>query len=391
MATCCGDLLPPDAAPAALAAARGDAGPLLAAAASAEAALRSAALATAFAGGGGPAPPADVAAALGLPLNRTTKLLQFAARGIELRPSAAALEVLHECADFVAVNKPPGVRTTPAHRFADDSMLNRCVCMLDGVCCRHVTPPLVRRSSRVYTQNLPTRRRLIAHLGFTPHLLHRLDTDTSGVLLAAKTPAVARWAHAAFEARGVRKTYLALCAGSPPEGSSPAQGFDAEQPIGRHASVGVARAVHGPGAKPAFTACEVLATVRGPALLAAPWPGSNTAAAPAAGSCAAPDVLDRAAAGATLLRCGPRTGRTHQIRLHAAAAGLPLLGDPLYGVTGPWLNRHALHAAVLELPRPDGRRALRVAAPLPADMADVAALLGLEAGLAAAAAAGRGE
>jgi 23S rRNA pseudouridine1911/1915/1917 synthase len=226
---------------------------------------------------------------------------------------------------------------------------------------------------------------MIAHLGFTPHLLHRLDNDTSGVLLAAKNPGVARWAHAAFESRGVRKTYLALCAGLPPEGSS--QVFDAEQPIGRHASVGVARAVHGPGAKSAFTACEVLATVRGPALLAAPWP----AAAVAPGSVAAPDVLDRAAAGATLLRCAPRTGRTHQIRLHAAAAGLPLLGDPLYGVTGPWLGRHALHAAALELPRPDGRAPLRVVAPLPEDMAGVARLLGFEAALAGLAAAGREE
>lgn len=97
-----------------------------------------------------PAPPAAVAAALGLPVNRTAKLLQFAARCIPLPASSDPVDIVFEDAAFVAVNKPPGVRSAPHHRFSDSSMVNR----------------------------------LIGYLGYPPHLLHRLDMDTSGALLS---------------------------------------------------------------------------------------------------------------------------------------------------------------------------------------------------------------
>jgi 23S rRNA pseudouridine1911/1915/1917 synthase len=51
------------------------------------------------------------------------------------------------------------------------------------------------------------------------------------------------------------------------------------------------------------------------------------------------------------MECAPRTGRTHQIRLHLAHAGHPIVGDDIYGIQGPWIGRQALHAAVLEVPR----------------------------------------
>lgn len=56
--------------------------------------------------------------------------------------------------------------------------------------------------------------------------------------------------------------------------------------------------------------------------------------------------------GAALVRCHPRTGRTHQIRIHMAHAGHPLMGDDLYGLEGPWISRQALHAASLGLKHP---------------------------------------
>ena len=71
-------------------------------------------------------------------------------------------------------------------------------------------------------------------------------------------------------------------------------------------------------------------------------------------------------------------GRTHQIRLHLAACGHPIIGDVFYGVTGPWIERHALHAASLTIEHPVTGKPLTVRAPLPADMQALAATCGLE-------------
>jgi 23S rRNA pseudouridine1911/1915/1917 synthase len=71
--------------------------------------------------------------------------------------------------------------------------------------------------------------------------------------------------------------------------------------------------------------------------------------------------------GAALVRCHPKTGRTHQIRLHLAYLGHPLLGDEVYGVVGPWLNRQALHAAALEVTHPLTGKRMRFEAPMPDD------------------------
>jgi 23S rRNA-/tRNA-specific pseudouridylate synthase len=81
--------------------------------------------------------------------------------------------------------------------------------------------------------------------------------------------------------------------------------------------------------------------------------------------------------GAALVRCEPLTGRTHQIRVHLAHCGHPILGDDLYGLVGPWIGRHALHAAALALAHPRGGAALRVQAPLPPDFVAALQALGL--------------
>jgi 23S rRNA-/tRNA-specific pseudouridylate synthase len=130
----------------------------------------------------------------------------------------------------------------------------------------------------------------------------------------------------------------------------------------------VARAVVA-GGKDAVTKFQVLA-VAPDADLSIGSPGM--VAAPIGSALAAP------ARGAALVRCEPLTGRTHQIRLHLAHAGHPIVGDDLYGVMGPWIARQALHAASLTLTHPTTGLPLVPTAPLPADFVAALQALGLE-------------
>lgn len=81
--------------------------------------------------------------------------------------------------------------------------------------------------------------------------------------------------------------------------------------------------------------------------------------------------------GCCLIECEPKTGRTHQIRVHLAYAGHPILGDDLYGITGPWIGRHALHAAQLKVKHPSDSQELSINAPLPLDMLTAMESLGI--------------
>jgi 23S rRNA pseudouridine1911/1915/1917 synthase len=171
--------------------------------------------------------------------------------------------------------------------------------------------------------------------------VHRLDQDTSGVICLARTPAALAFLQAAFKAREVRKRYLALVAGSPRADFLEHAGW-----IGRHPRDFRKRAVlsaGADGAKEAYTSVVVL------------------------------ERRD----GYTVVEARPRTGRTHQIRVHLAALGHPVLADPVYGRSGVWplnalpgdgtaLHRHALHAWTLDIPHPRGGRR-QFMAPLPAD------------------------
>ena len=151
----------------------------------------------------------------------------------------------------------------------------------------------------------------------------RLDKDTSGAVVVAKNA----YAAAALAGR-VRKSYLALCAGrlEPPAGA-------VDAPIGQRDRADPRREVL-PDGRPAVTEYETLA------------------------------VLD----GYSLVRCVPRTGRTHQIRVHMAHLGCPLLGDALYGGDRTLIGRHALHCARVELTQPVTGEALTLWAPIPQDM-----------------------
>jgi tRNA pseudouridine32 synthase/23S rRNA pseudouridine746 synthase len=190
--------------------------------------------------------------------------------------------------------------------------------------------------------------------GKQPRLVHRLDRDTSGVILAAKTQPAAAFLGRALMGRRVRKTYLAVVA---PAAPSPRDGR-IETPlrrvsIGREAHMETCAAEH-PDAESASTGYRTLAI------------GQEAA----------------------LVELRPHTGRMHQLRVHMASLGRPIAGDSRYGgalaLGGAAVPRLMLHARSLTFPHPDGGERT-IDAPLPADMAAVLERLGLAAPATAAA------
>lgn len=169
-------------------------------------------------------------------------------------------------------------------------------------------------------------------LGFRrpPAPVHRIDTDTSGCLLLARNPKALKRFSAAFEARLAGKRYLGVLAGEPAMGEG-----TVELALSKISSAGRGwRMIPARKGKPAITHWRVLAV----------------------------------AGGLALAEFRPETGRTHQIRVHAASGiGVPLLGDPVYG-EGKGAARTMLHAARLEVPR-EGKAPVVARAPLPADFA----------------------
>ena len=177
-------------------------------------------------------------------------------------------------------------------------------------------------------------------------LVHRLDAGTSGVIVLARTPAAGRKLDAVFREAKASKRYLALCTGRL------AETRDLDGPIGR--GQGTRHKVDPAQGKPAWTRLVPRAV------------GTT----------------------ATLIEAQPRTGRTHQIRVHAAHAGHPLLGDRLYGgpvytaSTPPQaIGRVMLHAYSLSLPHPASGTPTEWIARAPKDFVALASTLGLAAGL----------
>ncbi|HEV7158195.1 MAG TPA: RluA family pseudouridine synthase [Caulobacteraceae bacterium] len=217
--------------------------------------------------------------------------------------------VIHEDAEVLALNKPAGL------------------------------------SSQGGRIKAPTLDDLLAALakksGVKPRLVHRLDRDTSGVILAARSQPAAAFLGKAMMARRMRKTYLAIVAPGAPE---PRQGtIDAHlarREVGREAYVETASA-DDPVAKPALTRYRTLA----------------------------------ADAAMALVELEPRTGRMHQLRVHMASIGRPIAGDPRYGgalsIAGAPVKRLMLHAQRLRFPHPAGGE-VTIEAPMPADMAALA-------------------
>ncbi|MDB5417886.1 MAG: rluD [Phenylobacterium sp.] len=242
-------------------------------------------------------------------------------------PEAIALTVLFEDADLIVVDKPAGMAVHPAPGSRNGTLVNallhHCGASLSGI-------GGVAR----------------------PGIVHRLDKETSGVMVAAKTDAAHQGLSALFAAHDIERVYVALTRGAPRARRGVIEGAIARSTHDRKKmalvkSGGRAAVTHylverlyGPEAKPL----------------------------------------------AARLACRLETGRTHQIRVHLASQGCPCLGDPVYGSGPPaepvrraiaeaGLTRQALHAAVLGFVHPVTGQTLRFESPLPGDMARLQGLL----------------
>jgi 23S rRNA pseudouridine1911/1915/1917 synthase len=168
-----------------------------------------------------------------------------------------------------------------------------------------------------------------------PGVVHRLDKETSGLILLAKNDRAHRWLQDQFRTRKVEKTYLALVDGAPPTPSG-----RVEAPIGRDPSHRKKMAIMPPEkGREAVSEYVTLESFREH----------------------------------TLLEFHPHTGRTHQIRLHCMFLGCPIVGDKIYGRRKPSvdIDRHFLHAAKLKIILPGEKQAQAFEVPLPNDLQEI--------------------
>lgn len=229
-----------------------------------------------------------------------------------------ALDVLFEDEDLIVVNKPRGMVVHPAPGHPDGTLVNallyHCGDTLSGV---------------------GGERR--------PGIVHRIDKDTSGLLIVAKND----FAHQALSAqladRSLSRQYVAVVRGRLREDSG-----TIDRPIGRHPVDRKRMAVTEKNSRPAVTDWSVLARYNA----------------------------------YTLVECRLRTGRTHQIRVHMASIGHPLLGDYTYGAPSPekGLEGQCLHARRLKFIHPRTGERMELEAPLPQYFQEVLARLGNEIG-----------
>jgi 23S rRNA pseudouridine1911/1915/1917 synthase len=257
-----------------------------------------------------------------------------------IRPEAIPLAVVWEDADLIVVDKPAGMVVHPAPGAASGTLVNA----------------------------------LMAHCGDTlsgvggrlrPGIVHRIDKDTSGLLVAAKSDRAHRGLARQFEAHTAERAYLALCHGVPDPADPRLRGLPGvtwegggilriATGLDRHPSDRQKQAVTFAGGRHAVTRARVL----------------------------------EAYGGAALLECRLETGRTHQIRVHMAHAGHGLIGDQTYGgrrklparapgaAEAEAFPRQALHAATLGFAHPVTGQAMRFTSPLPQDMAELRWALG---------------
>jgi 23S rRNA pseudouridine1911/1915/1917 synthase len=231
-------------------------------------------------------------------------------------PEPIALSVLFEDGDLIVIDKPAGLVVHPAPGHAQGTLVNALL--------HHCHD--------------------LAGIGgvLRPGIVHRLDKGTSGVLVAAKNDAAHRGLAAQWKGHAIERVYRAVVRAAPVA----AEGR-IDRSVGRHPRDRKRMSVAAPRGRAARTAWRVVDR----------FPRS---------SCAELEVR-------------PETGRTHQIRVHLASAGMPILGDPVYGGRGAGdafgLERPALHAAVLGFAHPSSGVAMRFEAPLPADLAQCLATL----------------
>lgn len=223
-----------------------------------------------------------------------------------LTAEAIPLDVVFENAELLVVNKPAGMVVHPAPGHEGGTLVNAIL---------------------GYAADL-------AGIGGEkrPGIVHRLDKDTSGLLLIAKNEAAQRWLQEQFKSRQVEKVYLALVDGAPPTPDGRIEAAIGRDPVQRKKMAIV------PAGKGRAAVSEYRTIERFPQH--------------------------------TLLEVHPLTGRTHQIRLHLAFLGCPVAGDTVYGRRQPTvpLERHFLHALRLKITLPGESEPRLFEAPLPDDL-----------------------
>ncbi|MBW1997951.1 MAG: RluA family pseudouridine synthase [Deltaproteobacteria bacterium] len=243
-----------------------------------------------------------------------------------LRPESVSFETIYEDPFLIVLNKPAGIVVHPAPGHSGGTLVHGLL--------RHCDD--------------------LSGIGgvVRPGIVHRLDKDTSGVMVIAKNDRVHDLLSQQFKARRVRKTYLALVHDIPE-----VRHGEVDLPIARHPKRRKEMAVQRGGGKRAITSWEKLSEV-----------GSKFC----------------------LLAVSPKTGRTHQIRVHLSHVGHPVVGDKVYGYGQQWwrrnfpgdrqiakmVNRQMLHAAVLGFVHPDSGEYCEFEAPMPEDMKNLIETLG---------------
>jgi 23S rRNA pseudouridine1911/1915/1917 synthase len=222
-------------------------------------------------------------------------------------PSAppAELRIAYEDDHLLVVDKPAGLVVHPA--------------------AGHASGTLVQALAGLSAGGDPER----------PGIVHRLDRDTSGLLVVARTEEAYEGLRTLVRRHALEREYLALVRGRPRSRTG-----RIEAPIGRDRRVPTRRSLDTDAPKDAVTHFELV------------------------------ELFD----GHALLRVRLETGRTHQIRVHLAAIGLPVVGDPVYGAPEPTLGRQFLHAARLAFVHPVTGLPVEVVSPLPADLEGALAL-----------------
>lgn len=234
---------------------------------------------------------------------------------IDLVPEQIPFEILYEDEDLLVINKPVGMVVHPAPGHWTGTFVNGLL---------------------YHCRSLPTGSSL------RPGIVHRLDKDTSGLLVAAKTLLAQQRLIEQFSSRKIYKEYLAVCVGNPGQGQQ-------DSPIGRH-PVHRQRMAVVPTGRPALTFFETQAT------------HGNL----------------------SLVKLVIATGRTHQIRVHMQQLGTPVLGDPVYGFANAnkqyGLAHQLLHASILRLTHPISGHPMEFKAPLPTMLAAFLKKHGLQVG-----------
>ena len=222
---------------------------------------------------------------------------------VDIAPKEMALDIVYEDEDVLVINKPKGLVVHPAAGHQDDTLVN-------GL--------LYAMGDSLSGINGELR----------PGIVHRIDKDTSGLLAVAKNDFAHRILASQLKDHTMARTYEAIVCGSFREDSG-----TVDAPIGRHPTDRKKMCVTARNSKNAVTHWEVVARYRG----------------------------------YTHVRCRLETGRTHQIRVHMAHIGHPILGDTVYGHKKPelGLSSQCLHAGALCFRHPRDQRPVMVFAPIP--------------------------